>query len=171
MGIIQEMLGNNEKAAYYISQAKKMSEQWMDTALNTDGSTRLAFDMPDTFSMKYNMVWDRVWQTGLFSQEFMDNELENNKKHFNKYGLPLDSRADYTKSDWLLWVASMSSDKNTFIDFIAPLWDAYNESESRAPLTDWYDTKSAKIVSFRHRSVQGGLFMRILTEKWRCKDN
>ena len=164
MAIIQQMLGNEEQSAYYRSEAEKMAKHWIDTALNADGTSNLAFDQPNTYSMKYNMVWDKVWNTGLFSQEFRDFEVADNKKHFNKYGMPLDCRADYTKSDWLVWVASMASDKATFEEYFAPLWDAYNESESRVPLTDWYDTVSAREVSFRHRTVQGGLFMRMLME-------
>ncbi len=164
MSIIMELLGNTEKSAYYREEAVKMAEQWKKTAINPDGTTRLTFDSDKGFSMKYNMVWDKIWKTGLFTQEFMDNELQNNKKHFNKYGLPLDSRADYTKSDWLVWVGSMASTKELFGEFIAPLWDAYNESSSRAPLTDWYDTKSGRMVGFRHRTVQGGLFIRLLME-------
>ncbi|MEE1011651.1 MAG: DUF4965 domain-containing protein, partial [Acutalibacteraceae bacterium] len=96
MSMIQNMLGNAEKSAFYRNEAEKMAANWKKTALNEDGSTRLAFDQPDTYSMKYNMVWDKVWNSGLFGQEFMDNELANNMKHFNKYGMPLDSRADYT---------------------------------------------------------------------------
>lgn len=162
ISIIMNMLGLKEKSAYYRAEAEKMTETWLKTAVNTDGTTRLAFDQPDTFSMKYNMVWDKVWNTELFTQEFRENELKNNKKHFNKYGLPLDSRADYTKSDWLVWVASMTDCRETFEEFIDPLWKTYNESPSRAPLTDWYDTKSGNMVGFRHRTVQGGLFMKVL---------
>lgn len=165
MSMIQNMLGNAEKSAYYRTEAEKMAANWMNTALNEDGSTRLAFDQPDTYSMKYNMVWDKVWNSGLFTQEFMDGELANNMKHFNKYGMPLDSRADYTKSDWLVWTASMASSDKVFAEFVAPLWKAYNESPSRVPMTDWYDTVSSRWVSFRHRTVQGGLFMRLLMKK------
>jgi hypothetical protein len=143
-----------------------MAEQWKKTAINPDGTTRLTFDSDKGFSMKYNMVWDKIWKTGLFTQEFMDREIQNNKKHFNKYGMPLDSRADYTKSDWLVWVASMASTKELFEEFIAPLWDTYNESSSRAPMTDWYDTISGRMVGFRHRTVQGGLFIKLLMNKW-----
>jgi hypothetical protein len=166
MSIIMELLGNTEKSEYYRSEAEKMAEQWKKTAINPDGTTRLTFDSDKGFSMKYNMVWDKIWKTGLFTQEFMDNELQNNKKHFNKYGMPLDSRADYTKSDWLVWVASMASTKELFEEFIAPLWDTYNESSSRAPMTDWYDTISGRMVGFRHRTVQGGLFIKLLMYKW-----
>ncbi len=169
MSVIMKMLNKTDKAEFYHSEAVKMAEIWKKTAVNSDGTTKLAFDSPDSYSMKYNMVWNRIWKSGIFSSEFMDNEVEDNKKHFNEYGMPLDSRADYTKSDWLVWVASMASKKESFEEYIAPLWKAYNESESRVPLTDWYDTVSGKEVSFRHRTVQGGLFMRVLFEKWNNK--
>ena len=164
MAIIMDMASNKEKSAFYKQKAEEMAENWLKTAVDENGESLLAFDRPNTFSMKYNMVWDRVWGTGLFSQEFMDGETENNKKYFNQYGMPLDSRADYTKSDWLVWVASMASDKKVFEEFIEPLWSAYNDSTTRAVLSDWYDTKSGNMVSFRHRTVQGGLFMKILME-------
>ncbi len=164
MSIIMKMLGNEEKAVYYRKEAEKMAATWKETAIHTDGTTKLAFDQPDTYSMKYNMVWDKVWDTNLFGQDFMDKELENNKKHFNKYGMPLDIRADYTKSDWLVWVASMASSKEVFEEFISPLWNFYNETTTRVPMTDWYDTISGKMVSFKHRSVQGGLFIRLMTQ-------
>ena len=165
MAIIMEMSGDKEKADFYKAEAEKMAENWLKTAVDENGESLLAFNRPNTFSMKYNMVWDRVWGTGLFSQEFMDRELKNNKKYFNKYGMPLDSRADYTKSDWLVWVASMASDKKTFEEFIEPLWLTYNDTATRVAMTDWYDTKSGNMVEFKHRTVQGGLFMKILMEK------
>ncbi len=166
MSYIMDMLGNTEKAEYYRIEAKKMAELWKDTAIDTNGTTKLAFDLPNTFSMKYNMVWDKVWNSNLFGQELMDRELENNMKHFNKFGMPLDIRADYTKTDWLVWVAAMSSSKEVFKKFILPMYKAYNESPSRVPLTDWYDTVSGRMVSFKHRAVQGGLYIKLLIDKF-----
>ena len=58
--------------------------------------------------------------------------------------------------------ALLRSVKDVFEQYIAPLWKAYDESSSRVPMTDWYDTVSGRWVSFRHRTVQGGLFMRLL---------
>ena len=165
MSMIMKMLGNEEKSAHYREEAVKMAGIWKKTAVNDNGTTRLAFDRPDSYSMKYNMVWDKVWNSGLFGQDFMDAEIADNMRHFNKYGMPLDSRADYTKSDWLVWTASMASSDKVFEDYIAPLWKAYDESPSRVPMTDWYDTVSGRWVSFRNRTVQGGLFMRMLMNK------
>ena len=166
MSILCDMLGKQTEAAKYLRRARKMARTWMATALNEDGSSRLAFDQPDTYSMKYNMVWDKVWGTKIFSRKFMDAEIASNRKHFKKYGMPLDSRAEYTKSDWLVWTASMATSKKSFMSYIAPLWDAYNESPSRVPMTDWYDVVSSRIVGFQNRTVQGGLYMKLLMDKW-----
>jgi hypothetical protein len=63
----------------------------------------------------------------------------------NRYGLPLDSRSTYTKADWLIWCAALSSDKQIAAVFIKSLWNYYNETGSRVPLTDWYDTVTVDI--------------------------
>ena len=170
MAILMDMLGNKAEAAKYHKEAKKMASVWMKTALNADGTSNLAFDRSNTYSMKYNMVWDKVWGTKIFSRKFMDGEIASNRAHFNEYGMPLDSRTDYTKSDWMVWTASMATSKKNFMSYIAPLWKAYNESPSRVPMTDWYDTISGRIVGFQHRTVQGGLWMRVLMDKWAEKN-
>ena len=166
MAILTEMLGEQEEAARYRRKARKMAATWRRTALNADGTSNLAFDRPNTFSMKYNMVWDKVWGSKIFTRRFMEREIAANRVHFNTYGMPLDNRTDYTKSDWMVWTASMASSKKSFMSYIAPLWKTYNESPSRVPMTDWYDTVSGRMVNFRHRSVQGGLWMRVLMAKW-----
>ena len=169
MSIIMKMLGRDKEATKYRRIAVRMARSWAARAANGDGSYRLAFDQPDTFSMKYNMVWDKIWGTGLFSQKLIRSEIASNFKHFNRYGMPLDSRADYTKSDWLVWTATLSQSRRDFERFIAPLWQAYNDSPSRVPLTDWYDTVSSYIVSFQNRTVQGGLFIKLLHESGKLK--
>ncbi len=170
MSILCRMQGLEKESAKYRREARKMARIWMNTALNEDGSSKLAFDQPDTFSMKYNMVWDKVWGTKIFSRKFMDGEIAHNRKHFQKYGMPLDNRAENTKSDWLVWTASMATSKKAFMSYVAPLWNAYHESPSRVPMTDWYDTVSGRVVSFQHRTVQGGLYMRLLMNEWAKKN-
>ncbi len=165
LSIIFDMRGEGDKAEEYMSIAREMAESWKTRAANGDGSYKLAFDLPGTFSMKYNMVWDKIWGTNLFGQELMTSETRENKKHFDEYGMPLDSRSEYTKSDWLVWTATMCDTKNEFEEFIAPLVKAYNDTETPMPLSDWYDTVSARAIEFRNRTVQGGLFMRLLYEK------
>jgi len=162
MSIISKKLGDKIEAQRYERIAREMAESWCKRASNGDGSFRLAFDKPGTFSMKYNMIWDKLWGTNLFPKELIKSEVESYFPHFLKYGLPLDSRAEYTKSDWLVWTATLAEDKETFERFIEPLWDAYNETSSRYPMSDWYDAASANHIAFIHRPVQGGLFIKLL---------
>ncbi len=162
LSILLSMLGETEEAAGYLESARSMAAQWIQNAANGDGSFRLAFDQPNSFSMKYNAVWDKLFGLNLFPAETLRSEFQSYSSHTNRYGLPLDNRADYTKSDWLVWCASYAESPEEFAAFIAPLWQAYHESESRVPLTDWYDTKTGKQIGFQNRTVQGGLFIRLL---------
>ncbi len=54
-------------------------------------------------------------------------------RHINAYGCPLDNRATYTKSDWTVWTATLAPHKDEFEKFIAPMWEAFNVSQSRVP--------------------------------------
>ncbi|MDF2684865.1 MAG: glutaminase [Clostridia bacterium] len=165
--IINKILGNSHTAREYMAMAKAMAHKWQENASNGDGSFRLAFESADTFSMKYNAVWDKLFDTDIFCKTILKSELKSNFKHINPYGMPLDNRAAYTKSDWLVWTAVLLDEKEDFEKFIEPLWKAYNYTPSRVPMTDWYDTITSVQSGFQHRTVQGGLYIKLLdyTEK------
>ena len=162
MGIICEKLGMQEDAGRYFDSARKLAINWLLRAQNGDGSYRLAFDRKGTYSMKYNIVWDKLFGTKLIPHEVFDGETWANRSHFNNYGMPLDNRKTYTKSDWLVWTATLCSSKADFESYIEPLWEAYNVMPTRVPLTDWYDTVTSAQIGFQNRTVQGGLFIKLM---------
>ncbi len=172
-GLIKRMLGDEAAAERYITIAREMGADWKLRAANGDGSYRLAYNWQKSFSMKYNMVWDKLFGTEIMPRDVMVTEFASYKKHMHDYGMPLDNRADYTKSDWYIWCGVMAPNKVAFEKYITPLWDAYNETESRVPMTDWYFTSTAlhrdygKTLrkSFRNRTVVGGHFMKLLEYK------
>lgn len=163
-GLIAQMKGEQETADKYLARAKEMAQKWEEMA-KEDDHYRLAFDRENTWSQKYNMIWDKLWNLGLFSDEVYEKEIDYYLTVQNKYGLPLDCRRDYTKSDWIMWTAGMSPDQETFQKFVTPLYNYINETESRVPISDWSDTKTGKYVGFKARSVIGGYWMRVLVEK------
>ncbi len=55
----------------------------------------------------------------------------------------------------------MAKKSSQFKKFITPLWKFYNETQDRVPMSD---TVSGNHVGFIHRTVQGGLFIKILDE-------
>ena len=169
-GILNKICGVKSEAEKYLQIARDMAAEWIRNARDDETEYRLAFDQPGTWSMKYNAVWDKVFGSGVFPEGAFDREIALHiEKHLNEFGLPLDNRSTYTKSDWLLWTAAMAATEEQFDTLVDSLWKAYDESESRVPLTDWYFTDTAKQRGFQNRTVQGGLFMKLLMESGRCK--
>ena len=158
------MKGLNKVADKYMARAKEMAQKWEKDAREGD-HYRLAFDRKNTWSQKYNMVWDKLWQTNVFPAGTMERDVKYYLKKQNKYGLPLDIRKDYTKNDWIMWTAAMANDKDTFLKFVEPIYKFMNETESRVPTSDWYDTKTGRMVGFKARSVIGGFWMQVLMDK------
>lgn len=81
------------------------------------------------------------------------------------YGCPLDSRNLYSKTDWTVWTASLSNDRETFRKFILPLYQFINETTDRVPMADLINTDQSTIVGFPGRPVVGGYFIRLLEKK------
>lgn len=160
------MLGDQETAANYHETAKTMAADWEKRA-DVGDHYRLTFDRPDTWSMKYNLVWDKLWGSKLFSDEVYEKELAYYEKMTHEFGTPLDSRSDITKSDWILWVAAMAEDKEQAIKLIAPVAHYLEQTESRIPFSDKYDSVIGCFRGFIARSVQGGIFMPMLMKKAR----
>lgn len=160
-----EMMGDTVAAEKYSSAAHGMADSWCKAAKNSDGTTHLAFDRPDSFSLKYNLIWDKVFSLGLFDGSVAKTECQTYKAKALKYGTPLDNREVYTKSDWLMWCAAFNDDKAEFEQAIKPMWDFYNETPDRAPMTDWYNTDDGTKRVFQNRTVLGGLWIKLLIEK------
>ena len=169
MGLLLERSGNQEMATFYKETAHKKAREWVQRASNGDGSYRLAFDRPNTYSLKYNIVWDKVLNLSLFTNTELMNEFDSYWKYMNPYGIPLDSRGSTSKTDWQAWIGVLAPDQESFKKLIAPVWRYFNETENRVPMADWYSTKTAKYFYMLNRTVQGGLFFRLLTEKGMMK--
>ncbi len=164
-----DMRGEKEVAQKYEALAKQMAQKWEEDARDGDDHYRLAYDRPDTWSQKYNMVWDKLWNTHIFPNNAIEKEIQYYLGKQNTYGLPLDCRRDYTKSDWIMWTAAMASDKATFQKFVDPLYKYIDETPSRVAISDWHDTKTGRYEHFIGRSVIGGYWMKVLMDKIHSK--
>jgi hypothetical protein len=168
---LAHLLKQENVAKDYSAAAKTMAGKWVGMAAEGD-HYKLAFNSPGTWSQKYNLVWDVVLDYNLFPASVRETEMAYYLKKINRFGLPLDSRADYTKLDWSLWTATLTSNPEQYKAIVDPIYQWINETPSRVPLTDWYDTKTGKQIGFQARSVVGGVFIKALsdkklTEKWR----
>lgn len=159
-GKLAKMLGKDDIATKYTAAAREMAQKWITMADDNDHYS-LTFDKKGTWSQKYNLVWDKVLNLGIFPKEVAQKEMAYYLTKQNTYGLPLDSRETYTKGDWIIWTATMAEDKETFHKLIDPLYKYANETTSRVPLSDWHQTTTGKQVGFQARSVVGGFFFRL----------
>lgn len=164
--ILEGMLGDSDMHDQYLEIAKEMAARWKKDSREDDHSL-LAYGIKDTWSLKYNLVIDRLLGEGrLFEQELLEREADYYLKVANRYGTPLDSRADYTKSDWILWCCAMTNDGGKRRALMAPVADYLKNTKTRVPFGDWYDTKTGKYCQFIARSVQGGIYMPLLVGVW-----
>ena len=77
------------------------------------------------------------------------------------YGIPLDNRHIYAKSDWFSWLGALSFDNTTQQNHMKhALYQFAHTSPSRVPFTDYFDTTAnlAGSDGFIARAVMGGLY-------------
>lgn len=161
---LAEMLGKKQVAEKYFAKAKEMAAEWEKMA-NDGDHYRLTFDKPGTWSQKYNLVWDKMLGLDIFPDGIMEKEIPYYLKKQNTYGLPLDNRETYTKTDWIMWTATMAPDKATFERFIVPVHKFMNETRHRVPMSDWVYTDRADQRGFQARAVVGGYFIKMLNDR------
>ncbi len=164
--MLADKLGYTDIAQNYRTMAKSMVEKWMPMADAGDHYS-LVFGNKDSWSQKYNMVWDKLLGLHLFPHEVYNKEVKYYRTKQNPFGLPLDSRKTYTKSDWIMWTATLADNLQDFKALTDPVYKFATEGPSRVPLSDWHETTNGKKVGFQARSVVGGYFIKMLNEKWK----
>lgn len=160
---LAEKLGKKDVAEKYMGIAKNYAAEWEKMA-NDGDHYRLTFDKEGTWSQKYNLVWDKLLGYNIFPENIAPVEIDYYLTKQNEYGLPLDNRETYTKSDWIIWTATLADDPAKFQAFVTPMHKFYGETVNRVPMSDWYYTDRPNYRAFIARSVVGGYFMKMLSE-------
>lgn len=145
----------------YIDMAQNLAKKWQIEAKG-EYATKLAFDNEDSWSLKYNIIWDKLLGIHIFDDEIFEREVRLYKEKMNDYGIPLDCREDYTKMDWLFWTTVMTDDKEYTDRVIDSVYRFINETTDRVPVTDWYYSSTPRMASFQNRTVLGGIFVNII---------
>jgi hypothetical protein len=173
-GNLCQMRGDTVNAKRYEKLAKVDAVHWMKVASDGD-HYRLAFDKQNTWSQKYNLVWDRILGLNIFPLSVAQQEVAYYKTVMQRYGLPLDSRTHLTKTDWSIWSATLGNDQADFEKIVAPIYEYLNNTTARDPITDSYMTDDIHSGGMHARPVVGGFFIKMLTDstiwhKWTSGD-
>ena len=160
-GKLLKEIGCPEEGAYYDGKAHEFVVLWEENADQGD-HYGLTFDQPDTWSLKYNMVWDKFFDLKLFSPCVYEKELAYYKSKVTTYGIPMDSRSDATKTDWEMWSTVLFNDADYTNAVVDAMWDYLCQCQDRFPFPDLIFTTKPWLRGFPARTVQGGLFINLL---------
>ncbi|WP_338871998.1 DUF4965 domain-containing protein [Spirosoma sp. SC4-14] len=163
-GYLAGRMGDKARESEYLEMARDLARKWTKLADDGDHYT-LTFENKGTWSQKYNLIWDKLLKLAIFPEDVARKEVAYYLTKQQPFGLPLDSRRTYTKSDWIIWTATLADKPADFEALVAPVLRFVNESPDRIPLSDWHETTDGKHVGFRARSVVGGYFIKMLDEK------
>ncbi|KAK8244847.1 glutaminase GtaA [Phyllosticta capitalensis] len=146
MSQIANLTGHADDASKYHQTAVDYITQWQGLAIvnGTNGGpahTTLSYGDAASHGLLYNLYANSLLGFDLVPQSVYDTQSAFYPTIEMKYGVPLDTRHSYTKSDWEMFVAAVSS-TDTRDMFIRDLAKWINETPTSRAYTDLYETDS-----------------------------
>ena len=145
----------------YQDIAAEYAKKWEKDAKAEQGS-RLTFDRPDSWGLKYNLVWDRLLDLHIFNPKIAEEEVALYQSKMQPYGVPLDIRNDYTKTDWEMWTTVLTENTEYFETIVDAIHRMLCDTPDRVPFTDWYYSSDGRFRGFQNRTVLGGIFINLI---------
>ncbi|KAH9906652.1 glutaminase A [Xylariomycetidae sp. FL2044] len=166
MAEIARLTGNADDAASYLNTSTSYVEQWQALGINADADpphTTLSYNEPDSHGLLYNLYANTLLG---FGYDFVPESVYAMQSDFYPtaalaYGVPLDTRHNYTKSDWEMWCAAIATSDDTRDVFIDGYAHFIDQTPTNLPLTDLYMADSGQYpdgLQFAARPVVGGHF-------------
>ncbi|KAF4636468.1 hypothetical protein G7Y89_g1608 [Cudoniella acicularis] len=146
MAVIANITGNTAVGANYTNIAHSYIDQWQVLGVAQDATpphTTLGYGLNDTHGLLYNLYGDRELNLNLVPQSIYDMQSAFYPTVTLQYGVPLDTRHNYTKNDWEMFTAAIAG-QSTQEMFIKELASWINETPTNFPATDLYDAQSGE---------------------------
>ncbi|KAJ5953222.1 hypothetical protein N7454_000118 [Penicillium verhagenii] len=180
MSKLSELTGNDDDAKYFKGVADQYIAKWEKFAMSRDGShAKLAYDWYGSWTTIYNLYADAQLcfhldgtNTANESPGFVPRHIYQKQSvwyHYvrQKYGLPLDSRHLYTKTDWEFFSMAVAS-KPVRTEILESVARWVNETVTDRPFTDLHQTEGDGNFpgpNFFARPVIGGHFAFLALER------
>ncbi|KAN0093261.1 protein of unknown function (DUF1793) domain containing protein [Tylopilus felleus] len=157
MAEISGMLGDMVNQKNYSSIAARYVPLILNFATAKNGQhLDLSYGNDSSWGLSYNLYADKLLGTNVFPQSVYDMQTKWYAAIVNTYGVPLDTRHTYSKSDWQMWTAAFMTNTTTRDMFINSVYKYAADGANNVPLSDWYDTLSGVSDGFKARPVVGG---------------
>ncbi|KAG2042315.1 hypothetical protein BDR03DRAFT_1006723 [Suillus americanus] len=157
MSVISGILGDTVNQQNYSSIVQRYVPQILNYATSSDGlHLTLNYGNESSWGLSYNLYADKLLGTNVFPESVYDMQTAWYATVVDTYGVPLDTRHTYTKSDWESWTAAIMTNTTTRDMFIDSVYKYAADGESNQPLGDWYETLNGAVYGFRARPVVGG---------------
>ncbi|TBU49426.1 hypothetical protein BD309DRAFT_76359 [Dichomitus squalens] len=157
MSKIAGIVGDTARASNYSSIAASYVQQWQGFALSSDKThLTLAYGNSSSWGLAYNLLADKLLGTNVFPKSIFDLQTQWYSSHALSYGVPLDTRHTYTKSDWEIWTAALVTSTSVRDLLVSSVRKYAADGKSSQPLGDWYETADGSVEGFRARPVVGG---------------
>ncbi|CRG85914.1 UPF0202 protein [Talaromyces islandicus] len=183
MSQISHVAGESKDASHFKRIADDYVAKWEEFGMSRDGThAKLAYDWYGSWTTLYNLYADAqlcfhldgaTSRTDGFAQTLLKPkkqgfvprhiyQKQSNWYHYvrQKYGLPLDSRHLYTKTDWEFFSMAVASEQ-TRSEILESVARWVNETETDRPFTDLHETEGGggyPGIFFIARPVIGGHF-------------
>lgn len=170
MSQMAQLINETSDANNYTNIAHDFINRWETFGINKDADpphARLAYGNDTSHGLLYNLYNDRLLDLKLVPQEIYDIQSQFYPTVEATYGVPLDTRNGWTKSDWEVFCAAIASveTRDMFISDIAK-W--VSETPTSKPFSDLYETSDGAFavgVEFKARPVVGAMFALLLLDQ------
>ncbi|KAB8268969.1 hypothetical protein BDV30DRAFT_230229 [Aspergillus minisclerotigenes] len=134
----------------YSRIGKERADLFFNQRLGTDQQkTHFVLQYPDkpaSWKIPYNLYPDVLLDLDTFPPEVHQMSSAFFKSVRGEFGVPLDSRQDWAKSDWNMWLAA-TFELDTRNEFVEDLWTFMTNGKHNWPFSDRYVATSAKGAS------------------------
>jgi hypothetical protein len=163
MANIATIAGDLTSSQNYSSTASGFYKQWEAFAIDPSGRhTLLSYQWRSSYGLLYNTFPNMLLSLNLIPQSLYDMQSNWYPTTSQIFGIPLDNRHSYTKSDWEMWTAATCSPQTRRL-FVNAIGYWLNHTDTDRPFTDLYETidtgsypASPSPIYFNARPVAGG---------------